>query len=117
MQIVVLSREAGPRQLNRKDLTAETVGQKAFGLAQVPEVWVPRFCCVAVDWFPDLLLAQTSSRVRNVVAAAIAATLDMVDWSADTPLYVRSSGVSEGVSERGQYSSEETTARTVVPTL
>jgi hypothetical protein len=116
-EIVVLSKASGLRQRVRADLNASFVGQKAIGLVRAPPLWVPAFCCIATDLFPDLVLAPKREDKRASLTSSIDELAKAVGWLPTQPVYVRSSGVNEGLSERGRYVSKKTTVEHCASTL
>lgn len=77
----------GVRALDVHDLTPEILGQKALGLIDLPTEWVPPYFVLDGNTIPEL---------SDVLDAAA-----RVGIQADARVYIRSSGVDEGLESRG----------------
>ncbi len=104
-------RRAGVAKLHPGSLTLEEVGQKAYGLYQVPSIWVPPFCCISADCFEELTSALSSPKAGAKFERDLRRLLRSVGWAPNQSILVRSSGVVEGLAERGRYISRRSMFR------
>lgn len=103
---VIFVSQSGVAELRPGAVSLNNVGQKAFGLAALPPAWTLPFFSVSADLFRDYL-AQPSDRdtilalwVKVIRGAAKQAGILVSD-----EIFVRSSGRSEGMAERGKFHS------------
>lgn len=101
---------SGLQLLSPSDITSVTVGQKAYGLACIPEPWVPLFCVIS---------HSLASEIAGGVSSSIATWLGQIPWLQEAPLglMLRSSAVDETMEERGSLVSEQTTLNTLLQSL
>ncbi len=106
----IWARTSKPTTRSERLTWREIVGNKALGLALLPERWTPPFLVVGTSLYRDW--SQAVDRQGIVTPAAQALNRLIVErtgW-ADLGLIVRSSAVKESMAHRGAYESVELTA-------
>lgn len=81
------------------------VGEKAYGLAQIPEAWTPRFATITTSAC-DSLRQGNPAELR----AAIRLAIETLKWTPSTQVIVRSSAHEEGLHCRGRFESHRADA-------
>lgn len=101
---------SGLQLLSQSDITPEAVGQKAYGLACIPESWVPPFCVIS---------HSLASKIAGGDCSRAAIWLRQIPWFQEVSigLMLRSSAVDETMEERGSLVSEQVTPDTLFQTL
>jgi predicted house-cleaning noncanonical NTP pyrophosphatase (MazG superfamily) len=101
---VILVTEFETQVVQPCDLLQASVGEKAFGLACLPPVWTLPFFVIS-----DSLLTQCRASIPNEIRPVVQRWLVAIKEAAslcgirgDEQIIVRSSGLSEGLDERGQ---------------
>ena len=92
------------KKLSVNQVSVEEIGQKAWGLCFMPKAWTRPFFVVDKDFF--LNVSQGSNnRVVQQYMERIVYTIRELNLGEN--LIIRSSGIKEGMSERGRYESKE----------
>jgi len=109
----------GTIEIPAESVTPERVGEKAFGLSCLPKSWTIPFIVVSDELLPlynccheanpEELLKPWATRI---IAAALSVGIKDRD-----PIIVRSSGCSEGLTERGKFYSSEGTLKNLFQPL
>lgn len=91
--------------LTPEAITPDTVGYKAYGLACLPPLWVPRFLVVSSHLHEKFLLTQASSRPDLIKdwSARIKSAAATIGIQGQNRILVRSSAVTETVEQRGRF--------------
>ncbi len=93
-------------KLESEQQNVQTIGGKALGLCQVPCLWSLPFFVISKDLFAEYVLCNDPTIVDNYMHN-INTIIDILDMKGK--LILRSSGVNEGMNERGKFDSVETT--------
>lgn len=96
--------------IDSNKITAKQIGQKALGLIDIPSPWRLPFLCISASVFQRFLKAGTESKQRAVitrVAKHIRSCLPQIGIEKGDTVIIRSSGIVEGMAERGRYDSHE----------
>ena len=107
-EVLVIDRH-GPELVRQRDASPERVGEKAAHLVGLPPEWVPGFFVVSSSG-----LSREFS--NKTLADWCASGMERCGFN-DRPLIVRSSGVTEGLADRGRFVSEECESRNLIDTL
>ncbi|MFZ5993411.1 MAG: hypothetical protein ACOYU4_00230 [Thermodesulfobacteriota bacterium] len=105
----------GINEISAESVIIETVGEKAFGLSCLPKPWTLPFIVIS----DELLARYKSSRedyrehLLNSWANHIIEAVMSVGMGKQEQIIVRSSGYSEGLKERGTFSSVEGTLENI----
>jgi predicted house-cleaning noncanonical NTP pyrophosphatase (MazG superfamily) len=91
---VVLIEPSGLSELAPQDMNPANVGLKAYGLASMPDEWVPRFFVVSASCFVG---GPSDAKIQELISQGISANLKNTDR-----VIVRSSGSLETARDRGQ---------------
>lgn len=109
----------GTTKIPGKSITPELVGEKAFGLSCLPKSWTLPFIVIS-----DALLAgykcsreDNREQLLNLWATHIIEAAMSVGIENQSKVIVRSSGCSEGLEERGKFSSVEGTLNNLLQPL
>lgn len=89
--------------LSPHEITPDTVGLKAWGLASIPSAWTTPFFVICGGDTPT--------------TEALEQALAQIELFADDEVYVRSSGISESLDARGSLVSSQCTANQLLPKL
>lgn len=110
--------DEGPNKIPKESVTPTLVGEKAFGLSCLPKSWTLPFVVVS-DNLLRLYIDQEPNRERVLKrwAAHIITAAALVEIEGEMPIIVRSSGVSEGLEERGKFYSSDGLLNNVVQPL
>lgn len=98
------------KEVPQKDINSEIVGQKAYGLLQIPIKWRLPFFVIDKLVYQQYVELKTNEQKNRYLAdvkemiVSIAGTLGIVDHN--TEIIIRSSAEEEGMRERGQYESK-----------
>ena len=105
---VVVVRKNGVHVLKKSEVSADSVGWKAYGLTCLPAEWVPPFFVVQcdLDW----------ERSRATLEAQISDCLGQLKIN-NLPLIVRSSGVMETIEQRGRLVSKTCSVTDIAETI
>lgn len=99
----------GLQTLSSIEITHSSVGYKAYGLACIPESWVPPFCVIS---------HSLAIIINNKENNSVATYLSQIPWlQNDTLLMLRSSATDETMEERGSLVSEQITPDTLLQVL
>jgi len=98
LRSVTVITQAGPVDFSIEEITAESIGYKAYGLTSLPSGWVPSFFVLSASCFEGECTDQ------NINAWAMEC-LDHIGISAGREVKVRSSGTSETMRNRGRLKS------------
>lgn len=103
--LIVKKNEIQEKEVN--NLNVEDIGQKAFGLCHVPCAWTLPFLVITKDLFMDIYSdkQQNSRLIVEQYMPNIMLAIDRLGLG--DYLIIRSSGVKEGMTERGKYESLE----------
>lgn len=101
---------SGLQLLSPLEITPETVGQKAYGLACIPESWVPPFCVIS---------HSLANKISNGDCSYVDIWMKQLPWlqNASEELMLRSSASDETMEERGSLVSEQITLDTFFQAL
>ena len=86
-------------------VNAEMIGQKAMGLCCMPDAWTPPFFVVSKDMFNDIIASFDKKQTLKPYISNIISLIDKLNLG--TEYIIRSSGVKEGMTERGELESIE----------
>lgn len=95
--LIIIGRN-GVKSLGAEDISLEIVGQKAFGLSELPLAWVPAFFVVDALTDPNFLDLMEAARRASFPVENVC---------------LRSSGINEGIDSRGSLESVVTTLEEV----
>ncbi len=90
-----------------EEVSTEDVGQKAYGLCQMPEAWTLPFFVIDRFFFMEFCNKKQNHTILDLYLKNIFETIRIL--SLGDNLIIRSSGIQEGMTERGKYESLETT--------
>ncbi|OWT56198.1 nucleoside triphosphate pyrophosphohydrolase [Candidimonas nitroreducens] len=87
------------------------MGQKAYGLSCIPSIWTLPFIVASSKLYEDYSRATPRKKAQCIKwwAARMAGALNGIGISGGTTVWVRSSGVTETIAQRGRFHSEQTT--------
>ncbi|WP_186288425.1 nucleoside triphosphate pyrophosphohydrolase [Burkholderia gladioli] len=87
------------------------MGEKAYGLSCIPSAWTLPFVVASSKLHEGYSRATPSAKVELISrwASRVADALSGIGISGDTAVWVRSSGVTETIAQRGRFHSEQTT--------
>lgn len=111
-------------QKEQGEVCSEEIGQKALGLCRVPYAWTPPFFVITKYLFKNILARPRDSvLIIKDYMPNILLTIDELELGDN--LIIRSSGVKEGIAERGRYESiyskrenlEENIQKLILPLL
>ena len=88
-------------------LKAETIGWKAYGLASLPQKWVPAFFVIGAE-----VMREEDNTLQEWITDAVAKALITIG-----PVIVRSSGTVETLRSRGSFASEKCSLDQLVATI
>ena len=88
-------------------MSVNDIGQKGLGLLSIPSLWSLPFICIDSTVFTHYTQADESGKKDLIATTAkhIRNELDSINVSDFEPIMIRSSGVEEGMQERGQLES------------
>ena len=104
---VVWVAQTGFEIINAKKITKGFVGEKAFGLASLPAKWTLPFFVISDKLFDDYIEKRDFENLVSEWEMAVAAAATHCEISPDDQIIVRSNDRSEGLTERGKYTSVE----------
>ena len=105
----IISTLKGHVSITDADLTnSANVGLKAHGLECIPPAWRPAYFVIANEFYSEWKNATEKKKgsVVNGWLPCIQSCLRELSEDSDNEIIVRSSGLDEGMDERGQYTSE-----------
>jgi predicted house-cleaning noncanonical NTP pyrophosphatase (MazG superfamily) len=106
---VVLIEPSGSSQISPQNINPTNVGLKAYGLASMPDEWVPAFLVVSSSCFVDSL---SDYKTQELISQGISRHLDKTER-----VIVRSSGTLETSGDRGQLMSKQCRPQHVTETI
>ena len=106
---IVLVDAGGSSELAPQDIKPTNVGMKAYGLASMPNDWVPRFFVISASCFVDGL---SDAQLREIIGQPVSTTLENTDR-----VIVRSSGSSETAHDRGLLVSKQCPPHQITATI
>jgi hypothetical protein len=106
--IIVIDSNA-PSEIPAQSINAGNVGLKAFGLASMPEEWVPPFFVISASCFSG---SRPKRRVQKLITDVASAT-----FQNRGPVIIRSSGSSETAGARGQLVSKQCLSEKITETI
>ncbi len=101
---------SGPTVYSEEEITSESVGSKAYGLASLPSEWVPPYFIVIASCYNKHISEKK-------IDAWITQSIDKIGISACPLVIIRSSGTSETMQNRGQLLSKHCTPKQVGQTI
>ncbi|WP_244127008.1 nucleoside triphosphate pyrophosphohydrolase [Burkholderia gladioli] len=116
---VTLVNKTGAEIIPATEITKALVGEKAFGLSCIPSAWTLPFVVVASELFAEYSTANKASQAQLVAAWAenLVSALFSIGLTVDAPVWVRSSGITETIADRGRLHSELSTVSEVAQAL
>lgn len=105
----VIIKSTSVEEVDEKNIKIEMVGQKTKGLLEVPLSWRLPFFVIHKKVFDEFLKSDNINRekILSFVTKKIEEILEKWQIPKDGKIIMRSSGVLEGMSERGKYESME----------
>jgi predicted house-cleaning noncanonical NTP pyrophosphatase (MazG superfamily) len=105
--------------LSTEPTDPNTIGQKGVGLFKIPRLWSLPFLCISASVFEHYSNAENHERTQIVTAVAnnIRSNLCALQISVHDRIIIRSSGVSEGMEERGLFDSSDCFPKDIELTL
>lgn len=103
-----------------ENVTADRIGQKAFGLLSVPEEWALPFVCIDTSVFEAYTKAINNFqkyKVIQTIVRRIISELSYLGVEENEQIFIRSSGVEEGILERGKYESKKSSVYDICTVL
>lgn len=107
------------KYINDNEIELKEVGQKAYGLLQIPKSWTPAFFVISKSLFDDYFSVSEEDRetiidayLPNIIVAIRESGLDSA-----VKIILRSSGLIEGMNERGRFVSIPTYQEQIKETL
>jgi len=94
LRSVCLVTTSGSQDLPPEDISPESVGWKAYGLASLPAEWTPPFLVISSG-------CAATSETDGSIAQMVANAMGKVGLAEDTKVMVRSSGTAETIRHRG----------------
>ncbi len=106
-------------ELDPSRITTDLVGDKAFGLACIPEPWTLPFIVISHELHTEYKNSKENERKALLSGWEnhITNALECLDVSENSRVIVRSSAQEEGLSERGKYHSVQGTLSSLSSTL
>ena len=104
--ILLFVSESGVVELQPCAVLCEDVGQKAFGLASLPQTWTLPFFSVSSELFKSYSCGNTDKNIllgrwtKLIIESALKVGIKPTD-----EIFVRSSGCAEGIAKRGKFHS------------
>lgn len=99
---------------------ATQIGKKGLGLLKIPSPWSIPFIAIDSSVFRDYFNAKGQKEKEELiknVATRLGVVLEQSGISEDDTIIIRSSGVEEGMRERGLYDSKQCTTGEIKQTL
>lgn len=106
MELIIVKKN-GIQQIEKNEIKAEDIGQKALGLCHVPDAWTLPFLVIAKDMLVDIYNDKAQDPQSVVKTYMPNILLGIEQMKLGDNLIIRSSGVKEGMIERGKYESLE----------
>lgn len=110
----------GVQSIDADAAQATQIGKKGLGLLKIPSPWSIPFIAIDSSVFRDYINAGEQKKreelIKNV-ATRLGVILEQSGISADGTIIIRSSGVEEGMSERGLYESKQCATGEIAQTL
>jgi hypothetical protein len=114
---IIVVTEAGPLELPASEVSAESIGRKAYGLSSLPSEWVPPFFLITASCFDGICSDE-------MIDSWVTDCLTRTGICINKQVMVRSSGTSETMQDRGQLRSKlcspsqiTSTIRSLIPQL
>lgn len=104
---VVWVTQDGINVIDPSAATIELIGEKAFGLASLPEKWTLPFFVISDKLFNDYISEKNFEEMAHKWQNAVCSAAEYCEFSSDDQVIVRSNGHSEGLLERGKFISVE----------
>ncbi len=117
---VIIVNESGYSMVELDQIDTTVVGQKAKGLLDIPTPWRLPFLCISSSVFQHYCFAMCSQEKQDIIkmtANSLCSCLPIINISCSDSIIVRSSGVEEGISERGRYESQVCSVQNLETTL
>ncbi len=98
------------KYLNDNEIELKEVGQKAYGLLQIPKSWTPAFFVISKSLFDDYFSASEEDRetIIDAYLPNIIVAIREIGLDSTVKIILRSSGLIEGMNERGRFVSIST---------
>lgn len=100
---------------NKSDVDPSIIGQKAWGLCQMPSAWTPPFFVVSQEMYLKISGILHNDEEYDKEIARIVKVID--EDLLGTEIIIRSSGLKEGMDERGKYESQSCNTTDLKETL
>ena len=98
----------GTKRVDSNSVNPNQIGQKGLGLLTIPSLWSIPFVCIDTEIFYNYVHAK-DDRAKQTLITAVALHLrenfEYLDVSFGDTIIIRSSGIEEGMFERGRYDS------------
>ena len=110
----------GAKSIDANMVQATQIGKKGLGLLKIPSPWSIPFIAIDSSVFSDYINAQDVSEKKGLlqnVATYLSIELKQVGVFEDDTIIIRSSGVEEGMTERGLYDSKTCVTSEIAQTL
>ena len=110
----------GTRYVDSSSVDPNQIGQKGLGLLTIPSLWSIPFVCIEADVFSTYAHTQdakTKAKLIVDVASYLRESFEYLNVSSDDSIIIRSSGIKEGMFERGHYDSLPSTQDKIENTL
>lgn len=101
--------------LNHNEIDINEVGQKAYGLLQIPQSWTPAFFVISKKLLEDYISTEKENR-ENIIdeyLPNIFIAIQQCNLNCMSHIIFRSSGLVEGMNERGKFDSIVTTHKEI----
>lgn len=119
MEIQLIT-SCGVQNIDANTAQAAQIGKKGLGLLNIPSPWSIPFIAIDPSVFRNYANMQNRKRKKElikIVAMQLSATLEQISVSTDNSIIIRSSGVEEGMNERGLYDSKKCRISEIEQTL
>lgn len=103
-EMIRIIKEHNSEYVDRSKINIQDVGQKAWGLCQMPVAWTPPFFVISSELYLTLLSIKDCEFKFNEHISRILEAITIE--SLGNQVIIRSSGYEEGMMERGKYDSE-----------
>ena len=110
----------GTRYVDSSSIDPNQIGQKGLGLLTIPSLWSIPFVCIGAEVFLNYAHIQDTEAKRELIVAVssyLRESFTYLDVSSDDSIIIRSSGIKEGMFERGHYDSLFSTQEDIENTL